>query len=189
MNESMLSPLLSRRSLIAATGAGALALATWQPAAFAQDATPEAAGIERADHPIIGVWHADLVDEVKPSTMLFDADGTFMEYDPDPLFGVGLGLWLPRNDQTVEVVYNVQRPARFEETDPEGKMFAPDYIPEPHTFFPIVVRFRLSFQVRGDGNRFYAFGTMEVRDGEANVLAGPFSAGDVEGTRLVPAAA
>lgn len=186
MSDSKHSRLLTRRFMIAATSIGSFALAARQKAMVAQSATPEAIGTSWPDHQIVGVWHADLVTEPKPSTMVFDADGTFVEYDPDFLFGLGLGLWVPRNDQTVEVVYNVQRPARFEEADPVAKMFAPDYIPEPHAFLPIVVRFRLSFQVRDAGDRFYAFGTMEVRDGDSNILAGPFSAGDVEGIRLVP---
>lgn len=186
MDESRYASLLSRRSMIAATAIGGMAFAS-RPAAFTQPATPEVAGTVWPDHQIVGVWHADLVAGSKPSTMMFDADGTFVEYDPDPLFGLGLGLWVPRDDEVVEVVYIVQRPARFEEDDPVARMFAAGYIPEPLAFLPVLVRFRLSFKVRGAGDEFHAFGSMEVRDGDSNILAGPFSADDVEGIRLIPA--
>jgi hypothetical protein len=69
------------------------------------------------------------------------------------------------------------------------EMFSVDYVPETHAFEPIVVSLRLAFEIATSGSTLWATGSMEVRDGNANIIAGPFGADSLSGVRLVPAIA
>jgi hypothetical protein len=136
---------VSRRTALTAVVASGLALALGPLPAFADDASPDATEHSRVDHPIVGAWEMVILEgHPLPTIGMFNADGTYVEFDPDPRFGLGLGLWIPTGDRTAEVVCNFQRPARFEQEGVERAMFAVDYVPEPHAFLPEVVSLRLS---------------------------------------------
>jgi hypothetical protein len=99
----------SRRSVLAALAAGGLTL-TLKDLVTAQVATPDAD--PRAGHAIVGAWQLQLdsaPDHV--SIALFNANGTYVEYDPDPIYGLGLGVWLATDHNSAQVVTNVQAPA------------------------------------------------------------------------------
>lgn len=182
------SSFVSRRAMIAALGASGYILAAHTHVA-AQDATPAGTATAEHDHPIVGAWNAWLpnIDKV-PTNVVFDADGTYIEYDSDPRFGLGLGVWIPTGDFTAEVVSIFQRPARFDDEDAVRRMFAVGYVPEQLAFLPALVRYTLAYRVRAPlRNAFAAIGTMEVRDDAGNIIAGHFDADPVEGIRLVPA--
>jgi hypothetical protein len=178
---------VSRRTTIAGlTGVG-LGLILGVPAT-AQDATPVATPDARANHTVVGAWQlAILEDQGHITTGIFNGDGTYLEYDADPRFGVGIGLWLATGEREVQLVTNYQVLAWTDETEPERKMFSVDYVPEPHAFLPGIVSIRLAYRVHPDEQTMMGTGTMEVRDGTNVIIAGPFGASPVDGIKLLPA--
>lgn len=183
-------PSLSRRRALAGLTGGGLSLALMTASrATTQEATPEFRSFLRIGHPLLGAWQLHLTEVLgdPPTIAIFSEDGTYLEYNKSVRFGVGIGLWLVTSDRSGEVVVNFQRLDRGDDAWPAGTMFASDYVPEPHRFVPGVVSMRLSFELRGSDNTVAVTGTMEIRDANETIIAGPFPTAPVSGTRLVEA--
>lgn len=191
MPSSRANDPLSRRSILRhSLGAGfALGAGDALSRAAAQDATPVTSPTARASHAIVGAWKLVLLDEPSsfPTTAIFSDDGVYIEYDQDIRFGVGIGFWRTFEPHTGEYVVNFQQLASSQESSPEKEHFSLNYVPEGHEFLPGVVSLRVSFEIDPSGNAFTTFGRMEVRDGDGNMIAGPFGTGGIAGTRLVEA--
>jgi hypothetical protein len=134
------------------------------PAAFAPVGTPDAASptatpFPRADHVIIGAWEVDwsaCVAGTAPSRMIFDPDGTFVEYDSSR--GVGIGRWRATGERTLEVVAIAQQYVSIE------SMFGvAENLPLPE-----------SFEVKGDGGIQVLSYTIEVDESGTSFIAQGF---------------
>jgi hypothetical protein len=192
---------LSRRSILISTlGAGiAFGTGTALNRTAAQYTTPVATPLSLADHAIVGVWEImlTLYPSNPPSVAIFRGDGVYIEYFGGPLgyeggpfgWGIGAGFWRAFEADTGEFVANFQNLASAAETSPEKEFFKLNYVPEAHRFQPEVVSERVSFTLDPSGNTFTTRGQMEVRDGDGNIVAGPFATDETIGTRLVRATA
>lgn len=181
---------VSRRFALAALGAGGLAISLPNVVA-AQEATPVQA-VPGGDHLIVGAWL--LQNEPVPGepwVATFSTNGIFIEYMPDPGppdIGLGIGVWLAVGPRSVGVMSNSQALALKPDLEVFREMLDLDYVPQPHEFQSIVVGFRQTFQIRADENHLFVTGSMEVRDGNGAIIAGPFPTGNASGVRLVPVA-
>lgn len=96
-------------------------------AAFAQEASPAVTLNSRANLLVVGSWQLETLEEPGHITIgVINVDGAYLEYDPAPRFGVGIGHWLAVGEREVKVVTNYQAVARMEETTLERTMFAVD---------------------------------------------------------------
>ena len=148
-------------SVIAAAFVGMAVLGN-RPAAIAGESTPTA----MADHPVVGAWWTanDAPGPgVETAYAVFNADGTYVEVDPN--IGVGVGVWRATGGRSAELTYVFQ-----------------DIDPEPATTAPGTVTVRQSVAVDASGSEFTAPLTVEVRIPDGTVV---FSAAHTaRGTRL-----
>jgi hypothetical protein len=147
--------------VVAAAFASLIAVGA-RPAAVAEEATPTA----MVDHPVIGTWWTanDAPGPgVETAYVVFHADGTYLEVDPN--IGVGVGVWRASGERSAELTYVFQ-----------------DIDPEPATTGPGTVTVRQSVEVDTTGDAFTAPLTVEVRIPDGTVV---FSAAyTARGTRL-----
>jgi hypothetical protein len=115
-----------------------------------QSATVDAA----MTHPVVGAWWT-ANDAPGPGVdtayVVFHADGTYLEVDPN--IGVGLGVWQATGERTADLTYVFQ-----------------DIDPEPATTAAGTVTVRQSVTVDETGNSFTAPLTVEVRIPDGTVV-------------------
>jgi hypothetical protein len=147
--------------VVAAAVVGLIALGA-RPAAVAEEATPAA----MVDHPVIGTWWTanDAPGPgVETAYVVFHADGTYLEVDPN--IGVGVGVWRASGERSAELTYVFQ-----------------DIDPEPATTAPGTVTVRQLVELDATEDAFTAPLTVEVRTPDGTVV---FSAAyTARGTRL-----
>jgi hypothetical protein len=147
--------------VVAAAVVGLIALGA-RPAAVAEGATPAA----MVDHSVIGTWWTanDAPGPgVETAYVVFHADGTYLEVDPN--IGVGVGVWRASGERSAELTYVFQ-----------------DIDPEPATTAPGTVTVRQSVELDATEDAFTAPLTVEVRTPDGTVV---FSAAyTARGTRL-----
>ena len=112
------------------------------------------ASADTAAHAVVGAWWTanDAPGPgVESAYVVFHADGTYLEADPN--IGVGLGVWQATGARTADVTYIFQ-----------------DIDPEPATTAPGTVTVRQAVTVDAAGDAFTAPLTVEVRLPDGTVV-------------------
>jgi hypothetical protein len=139
-------PLLASSCLLVVTITALIARST----STAQDTTPAST----ASHPIVGAWWTanDAPGPgVESAYVVFHADGTYVEVDPN--IGVGVGVWRATGERSADLTYVFQ-----------------DIDPDPVATAPGTVTVRQSVEVNDAGNAMTAPLTVEVKIPDGTVV-------------------